>query len=262
MSKVAIVTASDSGIGKAIAIALAKEGFDVGITWNSDEEGAKETAKEVEAAGQKAEIRHLDLTELPEAVNAIDELADALGGLNVLVNNAGFSQPKDLFEVTYEDWRQTLGINLDGAFFCAQRAAKRMVKKGNGGRIINITSVHEHTPLPDSVPYTASKHGMGGMTKALALDLSSHNILVNSIAPGFIATPMNKMEDDEEVEKIDKPGIPISRPGSPEEIANMAVWLSSEKSSYTTGQSFIIDGGFTLVNPQFASKDLDARAKN
>jgi NAD(P)-dependent dehydrogenase (short-subunit alcohol dehydrogenase family) len=150
-SRVAIVTGSDSGIGRATAVQLARDGFDVGVTWHRDEEGADETAAEVRAHGRRAEVRRLDLAQLPEAAAAIDELADALGGVDALVNNSGTSRQGKALELSYDDWRHTLSVDLDGAFLCAQRAARRMVEQGRGGRIVNVTSVHEFKPIADGV---------------------------------------------------------------------------------------------------------------
>ena len=131
-----------------------------------------------------------------------------------------------------------------------QIAARQMVKQGEGGRIVNITSVHEHTPLPDASAYTAAKHALGGLTKSMALELVKHKILVNAVAPGAIATPMNDM-DDSEVKEGAMPEIPLARPGHTKEIASLVAWLCDSDASYTTGQSFIVDGGFMLANPQF-----------
>src|SRR5919199_4007609 len=162
MSPIAIVTASDSGIGQESAKELAENGFDVGITYRADEGGAQQTLEAVRAAGQKGEVRRLDLTDLPQAADVIDDLADALGGVDVLVNNAGTGDPTgDFLELSYEEWMQVIDTNLTGAFLCAQRAARRMVDAGNGGRIINITSVHEHIPRTGASAYCASKGGLG-----------------------------------------------------------------------------------------------------
>src|SRR5436305_5422807 len=135
---VAIVTGSDSGIGKATAVQLAKDGFDGGITWHRDEEGGGETAGEVRAQGRRAEVRQLDLSDLPAAADVIDELAEALGGVDVLVNNSGTSRDGKALELSYEDWRHTLAVDLDGPFLCAQRAARRMVDQGRGGRMLHV----------------------------------------------------------------------------------------------------------------------------
>lgn len=248
--KVAIITASDSGIGQAIALMLAEQGFDIGITWRSDEEGAQQTANQVREKGAKAEIVQLDLADPQEGGKSLEALIAKLGRVDVLVNNAGTNVKADFLETTFEDWRKVFNVDVDGAFVCAQIAARHMVKRDEGGRIINITSVHEHTPLPGSVAYTAAKHALGGLTKSMALSLMPHGILVNSVAPGAIATPMNDMSNDD-ARNISIPEIPAGRPGDTREIASMVAWLCSQWSTYTTGQSFVIDGGFTLANPQY-----------
>ncbi len=250
MARVAIVTGSDSGIGKATAVQLAQDGFDVGVTWHNDEDGAGDTVEQVRAQGRLAEVRRLDLTRLPDAAGVIDELADALGGVYALVNNAGISKQAPALELSYEDWRETLAIDLEGAFLCAQHAGRRMVRAGNGGRIVNVTSVHEHTPLPKSVAYVAAKHGLGGLTKQLASELARHRITVNSVAPGLVATAMTNMEDVD-VETVDRPKIPAGRPADAREIASAIGWLCSDGASYTTGVSLVVDGGFLLTNPSY-----------
>ncbi|EPB5912418.1 SDR family oxidoreductase [Citrobacter amalonaticus] len=250
MAKAAIVTASDSGIGKACALQLAKAGFDIGITWHSDEQGARDTAREVESHGVRAETLQLDLSQLPQGTQALEHLIARFGRIDVLVNNAGTMSKSAFLETSFDDWRQIFTVDVDGAFLCSQLAARQMVKQGQGGRIINITSVHEHTPLPEASAYTAAKHALGGLTKAMALELVRHNILVNAVAPGAIATPMNDM-DDSDVKPGTEPSIPLGRLGSTREIASLVAWLCSEEAGYTTGQSFIVDGGFMLTNPQF-----------
>ena len=242
----AIVTGSDSGIGKAIAVALARDGFDVGITWHSDEEGAASTAQEVRALGRTAEVRQLDLARLPDAVGAIDELLEALGSIDVFVNNAGMSKAAPFLELSWDDWRETLSVDLDGAFLCAQRAARAMADEGRGGRIVNVTSVHEHVPLQGSSAYTSAKHGLGGLTKQMALELAEHGITVNAVAPGEIATPMTGNEDVDPHTQ-ERPGIPMKRPGSAHEIASLVSWLASAGATYATGHSFVVDGGLLLM---------------
>ncbi|MDQ3957149.1 MAG: SDR family oxidoreductase [Actinomycetota bacterium] len=245
MARIAIVTASDSGIGKATAVALARAGCDVGITWNTDEAGAKETANEVGALGRRAEVRHMDLTELPEAADVIDDLAGALGGVDVFVNNAGTGASTPFLEQSYEEWLQVLDVDLNGAFLCAQRAARHMVGRG-GGRIVNVTSVHEHVPKEGSSAYCAAKGGLGLLTKVMALELAEHGITVNSVAPGEIATPMTGNEDVDP-KTVSRPGIPAGRPGNAWEVAHAIVHLASPEASYTTGASYVIDGGLLLM---------------
>lgn len=253
VTHVAVVTGADSGIGKQCALMLAEQGFDIGISWHSDEKGAQETARQVEAFGRRAEAIQLDLSQLPDGAQAIQTLISRFGRIDALVNNAGAMSKAPFLEVTFEDWRSIFTVDVDGAFLCAQIAARQMVAQGQGGRIINITSVHEHTPLPEASAYTAAKHALGGLTQSMALELVEHNILVNAVAPGAIATPMNNMSDDD-AKPGSMPNIPLARPGTTKEIASMVAWLCSEHASYTTGQSFIIDGGFMLANPQFKPK--------
>jgi NAD(P)-dependent dehydrogenase (short-subunit alcohol dehydrogenase family) len=242
VARVAIVTGSDSGIGEATAVRLARDGFDVGITWHTDERGAEECAAKVRDAGRRADVRRLDLTRLPEAADVVDELADTLGGLDALVNNAGRGDTAPFLELTWDDWRRTLSVDLDGAFVCAQRAARRLVAGGHGGRIVNVTSVHEHVPLPESAAYCAAKGGLGLLTKSMALELAEHGILVNAVAPGEIATEMTGNEDVDP-HTLDRPGVPLGRPGDANEVAALVAWLCSDESSYVTGASFVIDGG-------------------
>jgi len=243
---VAIVTGSDSGIGKASAVALARAGFDVGVTWHRDEEGAAGTAAEVVAEGRRAEVRQLDLTDVPSCGDVIDELAAALGGLDVLVNNAGTGQSTPFLEVAWDDWRHVLTVDLDGAFVCGQRAARHMIERGTRGRIINVTSVHEHVPLEGSAAYCAAKGGLGLLTKVMALELAPHGITVNSVAPGEISTPMTGQHDvDPHTEE--REAIPLGRPGDAHEIASVIAFLASEGSSYVTGSSIVVDGGLLLM---------------
>ena len=250
--RVAIVTGSDSGIGKAIAVALAQAGFDIGITVHRDRSGAEQAVEEVRAAGRRAEIRALDLNRLPAAADVVDELADALGGVGVLVNCAGTGISTPVLDTSYADWRQVLGVDLDGPFLCAQRAARRMVAAGRGGRIINITSVHETAPRVGAGAYCAAKGGLGLLTKVLALELAEHGITVNSVAPGEIATPMTGQEDQDPT-GTDRPGVPLGRPGDAREVAAVVALLAGPGGSYVTGSSWPVDGGMLLMGPQAGS---------
>ena len=242
----AIVTGSDSGIGRATAVALAQDGFDVGITYNRDEDGARGTADEVEAQGQQAAVAHLDLTALPGAADHVDDLAEQLGGVDVFVNCSGTGVSSPFLDLEWSDWRSVLDVDLNGAFLCAQRAARRMVEQGRGGRIINVTSVHEHVPLRESSAYCAAKGGLGMLTKVMALELAEHGITVNSVAPGEIATPMTGNEDVDPHE-VDRAAIPAGRPGDAREIAAVIAFLASGRASYVTGTSVVVDGGLLLM---------------
>jgi NAD(P)-dependent dehydrogenase (short-subunit alcohol dehydrogenase family) len=208
---VALVTGADSGIGKATAVELARRGFDVGITWHGDEEGARATVAEVESAGRRAEMRGLDLTDPERGPSVVGELAGALGGIDAFVNNAGTGHQDPFLELPLDTWRRVLDVDLTGAFLCAQEAARRMVDAGRGGRIVNVTSVHEHIPLRGSAAYCAAKGGLGLLTKVMAVELAPHGITVNAVAPGEIATPMTGAEDADP-HTIERPRIP---PGAP-----------------------------------------------
>jgi NAD(P)-dependent dehydrogenase (short-subunit alcohol dehydrogenase family) len=248
----AIVTASDSGIGRATAVALAGAGMDIGVTWHSDEAGAQDTAAEVREAGVKAEVARLDTSELAGCGNVIDELADRLGGVDVFVNNAGTGSSTLALDMSIAEWRHVVATDLDGAFACIQRAARRMVAVGNGGRLIAVTSVHEHQPRVGSAAYDAAKHGLGGLMKTLALELGQYAITANCVAPGEIATPMTGQEDhDPHAER--RPGVPLGRPGDAREIAAVIAFLASAQASYVTGASWPVDGGMLQMGPQAGS---------
>jgi NAD(P)-dependent dehydrogenase (short-subunit alcohol dehydrogenase family) len=246
---VAIVTGSDSGIGKATAVALARDGYDIGITWHEDDAGAERTAEEVRATGRRAEVRRLDLSDATNGPPVVDELAEALGGVDVLVNNAGTGDDTPVLEVDLATWRHILETDLTGAFLCAQAAARRMVAAGGGGRIVNVTSVHEHIPKEGAAPYCASKGGLGLLTKVMALELARHGITVNSVAPGEISTPMTGQED-EDPRAQDRPAIPAHRPGHAHEIAALIAFICRDEAAYLTGESVVIDGGLSLMAAQ------------
>ncbi len=250
--RTAIVTASDSGIGRATAVALALAGMDVGVTWHADEGGAERTAEEVRSHGRRAVVARLDTTDLPACGNVIDALAEALGSVDVFVNNAGTGDNAPLLELTFEKWRHTVATDLDGAFVCIQRAARRMVAAGRGGRIIAVTSVHEHQPRVGSSAYDAAKHGLGGLIKTAALELGRYNITANAVAPGEIATPMTG-QTDEDPHETHRPGVPLGRPGDAREIAAVIAFLASPAASYVTGASWVVDGGMLQMGPQAGS---------
>jgi NAD(P)-dependent dehydrogenase (short-subunit alcohol dehydrogenase family) len=249
-ARVAIVTGSESGIGRATAVALAEQGCDVGITWYRDKAQGEATADLVRGLGRRAEVRQLDLTLLPEAADVVDELADALGGVDVLVNDAGTGHTTPILDLDYATWREVLATDLDGAFLCLQRAAQRMVAAGRGGRIVNVTSVHEHLPLVGSAAYCAAKGGLGLLTKVAAIELAEHGITVNSVAPGEIATAMTGQEDeDPRSPGHERPGVPLGRPGDAREVAAVIAFLASPAASYVTGSSYLVDGGMVQMGP-------------
>jgi NAD(P)-dependent dehydrogenase (short-subunit alcohol dehydrogenase family) len=249
--KVAIITGADSGIGRASAVALTERGFDIGVTFRSDEEGAQGTAAEVSSRGRRAAVRRHDLSEPVAAAAAVDELADELGGVGVLVNNAGTGSSRPLLEMGYDEWRTVLAVDLDGAFLCAQRAARRMADRGEGGRIINVTSVHEEYPRVGAGPYCAAKGGLRMLARVLALELSRYGITVNTVAPGEIATPMTG-QDDRPPRPDSRPGYPLPRPGDAREVAAAIAFLAGPEASYVTGASLFVDGALGLMGPQAA----------
>jgi len=246
MARKAIVTGGSSGIGKATTVALAQAGYDVGITWLDNEAGAKEVTNEIAAEGRTAAMRYLDLKDPATGAGVIKELIDELDGVDVFVNNAGAGHSDPFLELDLETFRDVIDTDLTGAFVCAQAAARHMVETKTAGRIINITSVHEHVPLRDASAYCAAKGGLGLLTKVMALELAEHGITVNAIAPGEIATKMTGNEDtDPQTEE--RPAIPMKRPGHAREIADVVVFLASPESSYATGSSIVVDGGLTLM---------------
>jgi NAD(P)-dependent dehydrogenase (short-subunit alcohol dehydrogenase family) len=249
--RVALVTGAESGIGRATAVALAGAGFDVGITFHRDQDGAERTAEEVRAHGRDCAMRRHDLTDPVTASRAIDELAGELGGVGVLVNNAAIGGDRPLLETDYAEWRSVLAVDLDGPFLCAQRAARRMAGQGHGGRIINVTSVHEEYPRIGAGPYCAAKGGLRMLSRVLALELSAYGITVNTVAPGEIATPMTGQADRPPVAGS-RPGHPLGRPGDAREVAAVIVFLADPSSSYVTGTTLSVDGGLGLMGPQAA----------
>jgi NAD(P)-dependent dehydrogenase (short-subunit alcohol dehydrogenase family) len=180
----------------------------------------------------------------------VEALARELGGLDLFVNNAGGGLSHPFLEFPLEDWQRVLDLNLTGAFVCAQRAAQLMVAAGRNGRIVNITSVHEHIPLREAAAYCAAKGGLGLLTKVMALELAEHGITVNSVAPGAIATPMTGAHD-EDPSSQKRPGLPAKRPGNAHEIAETVAFLARPDARYATGSSIVVDGGLMLTAAEF-----------
>ena len=254
----AIVTAGDSGIGRATAVALATAGMDVAITWHSDRAGAEQTAEEVRTHGARALTAHLDVADIPACGDVIDDLVDELGGLDVFVNNAGTGSSTPFLELSLADWNRVVDTDLTGAFVCLQRAARAMVAAGQGGRLIAVTSVHAHQPMVGSSAYDAAKHGLSGLMKNLALELGSAGISAVCVAPGEIATPMTG-QTDEDPHAEDRPGIPLGRPGDAREVAALIAFLASPPAAYISGASVVIDGGMLQMGPQ-AGANIESHA--
>jgi NAD(P)-dependent dehydrogenase (short-subunit alcohol dehydrogenase family) len=247
VSGAVIVTGSDSGIGRATALALARAGFAIGVTWHTDEAGALETVRGVRAVGADAELTRLDLTDRPG--DAVAELAAALGDLWGLVACAGANHRAGTLDDEPDAWRRALEVNLTGPFLCAQAAATRLVASGRGGRVVFVTSVHEHVPLRFAAAYAAAKAGLGMAARVMALELATFGVTVNAVAPGHIATPMTG-KADVDPHTVALAPIPLGRPGAPDEVAATIAHLVSHEAAYVTGSSFVVDGGLLLTTAE------------
>jgi glucose 1-dehydrogenase len=242
--KVAIVTGSGSGIGKAIAIRLASEGASLVVDYRNHIEQAQDTKAKVEAAGGKAILVQADVSILTDTQNLVDQAYKQLGRCDILVNNAGIEIESPFWDVTEKDYDAVLNVNLKGAFFLTQAFVRRLRDAKQPGRIINISSVHEDMVFPHFSTYCVSKGGIRMLTRDLAVELGPLNITVNNIAPGAIATPINTklLENKTELDALLK-NIPLGRLGTPEEVAGLALFLASDGGAYCTGSTFFIDGG-------------------
>ena len=242
--KVAIVTGAATGIGKAIAMGMAKEGASVVIDYVGDPKLANEAAQGMQNAGGKAIAMEADISN-PEQVNTlVQQSLKALGRLDIFVNNAGLEYKHPFTEYPFELWQKVIAVDLTGPFLCAQAAAKAMIAQGSGGRIINISSIHEDLPMPTNAPYCAAKGGLRMLMRTIAVELAPHKITVNNIAPGAIYTPIDAdVEADQKFEQALMAEIPLGRWGKPEEVADLAIFLASDAAGYCTGSTFFIDGG-------------------
>jgi glucose 1-dehydrogenase len=246
--KIAVITGSDSGMGQAMAEEFAKEGAHVAITFHRDEEGAHETRRRVEAAGRRALVRQVDVRDETDVTVLFEAVEQELGIPDILVNNAGMDSGwAPVVETKTEDFDTVIKTDLYGPFFCCREFIRRRKAAGPGGKILNITSVHEAIPSPMNAAYGAAKGGLLTFTRSLALELAPDRINVNAIAPGLIRTPMTmKRTDDPEKRREEMPNVPWNRPGEPWEVAKLALYLVSEDADYVTGQSFTIDGGLEM----------------
>ena len=243
-NKVAVVTGSSSGIGEAIALVFAQEGAAVVVNYSRREEAAQKVLQKVEAAGGKGLVVGADVSDPKEVEAMVQQAVSTFGRLDIMVNNAGMERKMPFLQTPFEVWQETIAVNLTGAWLGCQAAAKQMVAQGDGGRIINVSSVHEDLAMPTNSPYCATKGGVRMLMRTLAVELAPHNITVNNIAPGAIETPMDaplEQNPDEMKELLSE--IPLGRMGKPEEVANLALFLASNDSSYVTGSTLFVDGG-------------------
>jgi len=244
--KVAIVTGGDTGIGKAISIALAQEGAKVVIDYHGDRKPAEELVANIQGVGGKAIAVPADVSKPDEVAELVREAAHAFGGLDIMVNNAGIEEKHPFIEMPFDVFNKVLAVNLAGVWLCSQAAAKHMVQQKRGGRIINVSSVHEELAMPTNAPYCAAKGGVKMLMRTIAVELAQYDITVNDVCPGAVDTPMDeKLEENPEKYRALLSEIPLRRMAKPEEIAELCVYLASDAGGYITGASFIIDGGMT-----------------
>jgi NAD(P)-dependent dehydrogenase (short-subunit alcohol dehydrogenase family) len=240
MAKVALVTGANGGIGLAIAQRLLVDGYALGYATAADDErhtGPLDDLRKEHGEDRIAWV-HGDLSDPAVPERLVSGVVEELGRIDVLVNNAGLSTAKPFFDLTVDDFNLTFNVDVRASFLLSQLVAKRMRDQGGGGSIVNITSVHEHIPRPNFAVYASAKAALGMLTRALSLELATHNIRVNAVAPGVIATQRNE-DDANELEGE----VPLGRPGKPEEVAALVAWLCTDEAAYVTGSSYVIDGG-------------------
>lgn len=244
--KVAIVTGGDTGIGKAICIAFAREGASVVVDYVGESGPAAAVVDEIENFGGTALAVAADISKPGEVTALMERTVAHFGGLDILVNNAGVEHKAPFLETPLSLWDDVIAVNLTGTWNCSQAAAKRMVAQKRGGRIVNISSVHEELAMPTNAPYCASKGGIRMLMRTIALELAPHGITVNDVCPGAVDTPMDASlkKDGDAYDRLIAE-IPLRRMAKPEEIAEMCTFLASAAGAYVTGASYLIDGGMT-----------------
>ncbi len=243
--RVALVTGGSRGIGRAIALQLARNGAAVMVNYNSSPQAAEQVVQQITAAGGKAMALQADVSQFEAAQNLVQQTIQQLGGLDILVNNAGIIRDNLIMMLKEDDWDAVMDTNLKSTFNCSKAAVRHMMRK-RYGRIISITSVAGQMGNPGQTNYSASKAGQIGFTKALAREVASRNITVNAIAPGFVDTEILANIPAEAMEMIDKM-TPLGRKGKPEEIAYAVAFLASNQAAYITGQILAVDGGLAMM---------------
>jgi glucose 1-dehydrogenase len=248
--KVAIVTGGNSGIGKAIALGLAKAGASIVIDYITDLDATETLEREIVALGDRVIAVDADVSQVADLQMLVDSAVAQFGRVDIMVNNAGVETRTSVLDTTEAQYEKVLSINLKSAFFGTQIAAKQMLKQGGGGRIINVTSVHEDWPMPGNTAYCVSKGGMRMLTRTAGVELAPHGVLVVGVGPGAVATPINlsTMKDPALMAKLDA-AIPIGRMAQPEEIANVVVFLAGDGASYLTATTIFADGGMMQSSP-------------
>jgi glucose 1-dehydrogenase len=242
--KVAVVTGGNSGIGKAIVLGLAQAGAKVVIDYISHPEATDELEQQVTALGDKAIGVDADVSNLVDLQKLVQQAVTAFGRLDIMVNNAGVETRTSVLDTTEDDYERVLRTNLKSAFFGTQFAAKQMIAQGGGGRIINMSSIHEDWPMVGNTAYCLSKGGIRMLTRTAGVELAPHGICVTGIAPGAVATPINvgTMNDPKLMQRLDA-AIPLGRMAKPEEIASVVTFLAGDGASYLTSTTVIVDGG-------------------
>ena len=248
--KVAIVTGGNSGIGAAIVLELAKQGANVVIDYLSHPDATDALDRKVAQLGSQAFGIQADVSKVADLQMLVDGAVKRFGHLDIMVNNAGVETRTSILDTTEAQYEKVLQVNLKSAFFGTQIAAKQMIKQGKGGRIINITSVHEDWPMPGNIAYCLSKGGVKMLTRTAGVELARQNILVVGVGPGAVATPINltTMKDSALMQKLDA-AIPLGRMAKPEEIANVVAFLASDGASYMTATTVFADGGMMHQSP-------------
>ena len=248
--KVAIVTGGNSGIGMAIVLAVAEAGANVVIDYVCNPDATEALEKRVVALGDKAIGVEADVSKVDDLQRLVTSTVEAFGRVDVMVNNAGVETRTSVLDTTEDQYAKVLDINLKSAFFGTQLAAKQMITQGGGGRIINITSVHEDWPMPGNTPYCLSKGGMRMLTRTAGVELAPHNITVVGVGPGAVDTPINKetVADPAKLKILDA-AIPIGRLAEPEDIGSVVAFLASDAAGYITATTVFVDGGIMQSSP-------------